>query len=279
MAAEGDFDHLALAREFSNIRGIFATELWRHLGLVGAAIIAALMIGAPLAVLVLRKKAMAGFVFASLGIVQTIPSIALFGVLIAPMTKLSEELPLLRELGINWNRPGACDPCLDALLAFCRLCEAFHTGLSEVALEVKDAATAVGFDARQMFIAVELPLALPALLSGLRVVTIQAIGLASVAALIGAGGLGTFIFQGIGQYALDLVLMGALPVILLALLANFVFETLLGLARRKFVIELRNVTKNFGAVPAVFDFSLKIESGSFSFLSAPLAAASQRCCA
>lgn len=56
--------------------------------------------------------------------------------------------------------------------------------------------------------------------------------MASVAALIGAGGLGTFIFQGIGQYALDLVLMGALPVILLALLANFVFETLLGLARR-----------------------------------------------
>ncbi|HUZ91508.1 MAG TPA: ABC transporter permease, partial [Methylocella sp.] len=61
---------------------------------------------------------------------------------------------------------------------------------------------------------------------------VQAIGLASVAALIGAGGLGTFIFQGIGQYALDLVLVGALPVILLALLANFFFETLLGFARR-----------------------------------------------
>jgi osmoprotectant transport system permease protein len=73
---------------------------------------------------------------------------------------------------------------------------------------------------------------LPALISGLRVVTIQAIGLASVAALIGAGGLGTFIFQGIGQYALDLVLVGAIPVILLALLANFIFEMLLGLARR-----------------------------------------------
>ena len=83
-----------------------------------------------------------------------------------------------------------------------------------------------------MFIEVELPLALPALISGLRVVTIQAIGLASVAALIGAGGLGTFIFQGIGQYALDLVLVGALPVILLALLANLLFDMLLGLARK-----------------------------------------------
>ena len=100
-------------------------------------------------------------------------------------------------------------------------------------LIVKDAAAAIGFGRRRMFIEVELPLALPALVSGLRVVTIQAIGLASVAALIGAGGLGTFIFQGIGQYALDLVLVGAIPVILLALLANFIFEMLLGLARRK----------------------------------------------
>jgi osmoprotectant transport system permease protein len=112
------------------------------------------------------------------------------------------------------------------------LVRGFYTGLSEVATEVKDAATAIGFNARQMFVEVELPLAMPALLSGLRVVTIQAIGLASVAALIGAGGLGTFIFQGIGQYALDLVLIGAIPVILLALFVNFFFEILLGLARR-----------------------------------------------
>ncbi|MGH6864355.1 MAG: hypothetical protein ACRECN_08845, partial [Methylocella sp.] len=80
MAAAGDFDSLSLAREFLNNRGIFVTELLRHLGLVGAAIFFALMIGAPLTVLVLRKKAVAGFVFANLSILQTIPSIALFGV-------------------------------------------------------------------------------------------------------------------------------------------------------------------------------------------------------
>lgn len=208
------------------------TELLRHLGLVGAATFLALMIGVPLTVLVLRKKAVAGFVFASLGILQTIPSIALFGVLIAPMSKLSEDLPLLRELGINGTGPAPAILAL-TLYSLLPLVRSFHTGFSEVAMEVKDAATAIGFGAHRMFIAVELPLALPALLSGLRVVTIQAIGLASVAALIGAGGLGTFIFQGIGQYALDLVLVGALPVILLALSANLIFATLLGLARRK----------------------------------------------
>ncbi len=89
-----------------------------------------------------------------------------------------------------------------------------------------DAAAGLGFDRRRQFFAVDLPLALPVLVSGLRVVTLQAIGLATVAALIGGGGLGTFIFEGIGEYALDLVLVGALPVILLALLADFGFRIL-----------------------------------------------------
>jgi len=231
MAAAGDFDNLSLAREFSNNRGIFATELLHHLGLVCAAIFFALTLGVPLTVLVLRTKAAAGFVFASLGILQTIPSIALFGVLIAPMSRLSELLPLLRGLGINGTGPAPAVLAL-TLYSLLPLVRGFYTGFSEVAMEVKDAAIAIGFGWRRLFLEVELPLALPALISGLRVVTIQAIGLASVAALIGAGGLGTFIFQGIGQYALDLVLVGAIPVILLALLANFIFEMLLGLARR-----------------------------------------------
>ncbi len=231
MAAAGDFDNLSLARELLNNRGILVTELLRHLGLVCAAIFFALMIGVPLTVLVLRKKTVAGFVFAGLGILQTIPSIALFGVLIAPMSRLSELLPFLRDLGINGTGPAPAIVAL-TLYSLLPLVRSFHTGFSEVAREVKDAAAAIGFGSRRMFIEVELPLALPALVSGLRVVTIQAIGLASVAALIGAGGLGTFIFQGIGQYALDLVLVGAIPVILLALLANFIFEMLLGFARR-----------------------------------------------
>jgi osmoprotectant transport system permease protein len=231
MAAAGDFDNLSLAREFFNYRGVFVSELLHHLGLVSAAIFFALMLGVPLTVLVLRRKAAAGFVFTSLGILQTIPSIALFGVLIAPLSKLSEQLPFLRDLGINGTGPAPAILAL-TLYSLLPLVRGFYTGFSEVAMEVKDAAAAIGFGWRRLFIEVELPLALPALISGLRVVTIQAIGLASVAALIGAGGLGTFIFQGIGQYALDLVLVGAIPVILLALLANFIFEVLLGLARR-----------------------------------------------
>ena len=79
----------------------------------------------------------------------------------------------------------------------------------------------MGMSGRQLFWQVELPLAMPLLLAGLRIVTVQAIGLAVVAALIGAGGLGTFVFEGLGQYAADLVLLGALPAIALALGRRF----------------------------------------------------------
>jgi osmoprotectant transport system permease protein len=127
------------------------------------------MIGTPLSVLVLRKKAAAGFVFASLGILQTIPSIALFGVLIAPMSRLSELVPFLRGLGISGTGPAPAVLAL-TLYALLPLVRGFDTGFSEVATEVKDAAAAIGFGWRRLFIEVELPLALPALISGLRVV-------------------------------------------------------------------------------------------------------------
>lgn len=231
MAAAGDFDTLSLAREFANSRSVFVSELIRHLGLVGVTIFFALITGVPLTILVLRRAAMAGVVFTGLGVLQTIPSIALFGALIAPMSKLGEELAFLRDLGISGTGPAPAVIAL-TLYSLLPLVRSFHTGFAEVAPEIKEAAAAMGFGWRKAFIEVELPLALPALLAGLRVVAIQAIGLATIAALIGAGGLGTFVFQGIGQYALDLVLVGAIPIILLALLTNFIFEMLLSLARR-----------------------------------------------
>jgi osmoprotectant transport system permease protein len=99
-------------------------------------------------------------------------------------------------------------------------------GLAGVDSAVIEAGRGMGLTARQIFRQVELPLALPVLLAGLRIVTVQAIGLAVVAALIGAGGLGTFVFEGLGQYAVDLVLLGALPAIFLALAADFLLQTI-----------------------------------------------------
>jgi osmoprotectant transport system permease protein len=99
---------------------------------------------------------------------------------------------------------------------------------------VVEAGRGMGLTERQIFWQVELPLALPVLLAGLRIVTVQAIGLTVVAALIGAGGLGTFVWEGLGQYAVDLVLLGALPAIFLALGADFVLQILSAVLRRHF---------------------------------------------
>ncbi len=108
-----------------------------------------------------------------------------------------------------------------------------------------DAARGMGMTQRQRFWRIELPLALPVLLAGLRIVIVQAIGLAVVAALIGAGGLGSFVFEGLGQYAADLVLLGALPAIVLALLANFVLQAAAG-GGGAAMIDIEGVSKIYG---------------------------------
>jgi osmoprotectant transport system permease protein len=93
-------------------------------------------------------------------------------------------------------------------------------GLDGVEPALLDAARGLGFSPRQVLLRVALPLALPALLAGLRIATVQTVGLAVVAALIGAGGLGELVFQGLGEYAADLVLLGALPAVAMALAAD-----------------------------------------------------------
>jgi osmoprotectant transport system permease protein len=216
LAADGRLDALSIVREYAARRGAFLGELARHCELVLGALAPALAIGMPMGVLAARKRRARGSIFAVLNIVQTIPSVALFGLLIAP----------LAAAGLGGVGPV---PALIALTLYSLLPIVRNTaaGLESVEAAVVEAATGMGMTARQIFWRVEVPLGLPVLLAGVRIVTVQAIGLVTVAALIGAGGLGTFVFQGIGQYAIDLVLLGAVPTILLALAADFALATLI----------------------------------------------------
>ena len=223
MAKAGLFDALALAHEYASRREVFAAALLRHIELVVAAIAPALVIGVPLGLLGLRRKRFETPLFAVLNLLQTVPSIALFGLLIAPLSGLARAFPALERLGIGGVGPA---PAIIALVLYALLPVARNTltGIGGVSLAAIDAARGMGMSKRQIFWRVEAPLALPVLLAGLRIVTVQAIGLAVVAALIGAGGLGTFVFDGLGQYATNLVLLGALPAIMLALAADFLLR-------------------------------------------------------
>lgn len=228
LARAGVFDALSLSREFASQGPRFAAELLRHVLLVLGALAGAVLLCGPLVALVRRGGRARGLLFAVLGLLQTVPSIALFGLLIAPLNALARQVPALKAIGISGL--GAT-PAIIALVLYSAfpLVRMSDAALAAVPAEVAEAARGLGFGRWRRFFSVDMPLALPVLVSGLRVVTLQAIGLATVAALIGAGGLGTFIFEGIGEYALDLVLVGALPVILLALAADLLFGALLAL--------------------------------------------------
>jgi osmoprotectant transport system permease protein len=209
IAATGELHALSLAREYQVHRAAFHAALLRHALLVALTLTGAAAIGLPLGLWAWRRPGVRPAIFGALNIVQTVPSVALFGLLIAPLTAAG-----LSGIGIV--------PALVALVLYALLptVRGLVAGLDGVPAPPLEAAAGMGMTPRQVFLRIRLPLAAPALLSALRIVTVQAVGLAVVAALIGAGGLGDFVFQGLGQYAIDLVLLGALPATALALFAD-----------------------------------------------------------
>jgi osmoprotectant transport system permease protein len=235
LAASGTFDALSLAKEYQIHRQVFADAMARHMTLVGASVGAAAAIGFPLGVATARRPGLQNPVFAVLNILQTIPSIALFGLLIVPLSALVAAVPRLSAYGVGGI---GVTPAIIALVLYALLPVVRNTsvGLSGVDNAAIEAGRGMGMSPGQIFREIELPLALPVLLAGLRIVTVQAIGLAVVAALIGAGGLGTFVFEGLGQYAVDLVLLGALPAIFLALGADFMLQILTAALSRRFAL-------------------------------------------
>jgi osmoprotectant transport system permease protein len=227
--ALGGVERLSLAREYANQREIFAPSVLRHLEIVAVALVPTLLAGIVLGVVATRRPGLAQGLYPVLNVVQTIPSIAMFGLLIAPLSGLGAMLPGLGISGIGLA-PAVIALFLYSLLPIVRNTQA---GLEGVPAAARDAAAGMGMTPRQLFWQVEIPLALPVFLAGLRITTVQAIGLTAVAALIGAGGLGEIMFRGLFANAGDLVLLGAIPIILLAVLADFALRLLSGLVARQ----------------------------------------------
>jgi osmoprotectant transport system permease protein len=221
----GVTDQLSIMREYDGQRDAFLAALVRHIALVAGAVVPAALIGVPLGIAAHRRARVRSIVFPTLNIVQTIPSLAMFGLLLAPLSRLAEAVPALGRIGISGVGPA---PAVIALVLYALLPIVRNTaaGLAGVPASVRDAARGMGMSRRQSLWQVEVPLALPLVLAGLRIAAVQAVGLASVAALIGAGGLGAIMFQGLFADALDLVLLGAIPVVLLATVVDGLLKAL-----------------------------------------------------
>ena len=180
-----------------------------HIGLTSVSLLIAVVIGMPLGILIARKRKLSGTVLGFAGVLQTIPSIALLGFMI----------PLL---GIG-TLPAIAALFLYALLPIVRNT---YTGIKEVDASVVDAAKGMGMSINQILIKVQLPLALPVILAGIRTATVINVGVATLAAYIAAGGLGEFIFGGIALNNTNMILAGAIPAALLAIIFDFLLSLL-----------------------------------------------------
>jgi len=183
-----------------------ATLTGEHLWLVGISMLLAIAVGIPLGILLTRRPGWKTVVLGSNSVIQTIPGLALFGLL----------LPL-PWLGARADRLAIFALTLYALLP---IIQNTYVGISGVAAPVREAAVAMGLTNRQLLWQVELPLAANVIVAGIRVATVFVIGLATIAAAIGAGGLGEFIFRGLAMVNNDVILAGAIPAAAMALIAD-----------------------------------------------------------
>jgi len=228
----GKLDALSLMREFANRKSRFTSELRSHLLLAFSAVGAATIIGIPLGILAHRRTSLRTPTFFTLNTLQTLPSLALFGILIPILSALTIRFPALTEVGIHGI--GAA-PAIIALTVYSLLPVARNTyaGFSAVDPASVDAGRGMGMTSLQLIWRIEVPIASPVILNGVRVALVQAVGLTAVAALIGAGGFGVFIFQGLGQAATDLILLGAVPTIIIAVLADATMNGIIAIVSPK----------------------------------------------
>jgi osmoprotectant transport system permease protein len=189
-----------------NHRNEIATLSLEHLRLVFWSMSFSLLIGIPLGILIVRRPKLKALTLGANNVIQTIPSLALFGLLL-PMP----------WFGVRADRLTITALTLYALLPIVRnTC----TGIGGVDPSVLEVATGMGLTPRQILWHVELPLASPVIIGGVRLATVITIGVATIAAAIGAGGLGEFIFRGLAMVDNNVILAGAVPAALMALAAD-----------------------------------------------------------
>lgn len=219
----GWLDDLSVMREYAARREMFWREAGRHLMLAFGSLGAALAVGLPLGIAIHELPRLRGGVLGVLNVVQTIPSLALFGLMIPLFGWIAATVPGAAQAGVAGI--GAF-PALVALFLYSLLPVVSNmlVGLTGVPLAVREAAAGLGMTRAQALAQVLIPLTLPVVLAAVRIVLVQNIGLAVIAGLIGGGGFGSFVFQGLNQTAMDLVLLGAVPTIALALVSGIALD-------------------------------------------------------
>lgn len=215
----GAFDKLSVLLEYFNRRETFMAQAARHLMLAASSVGAAALLGVPLAFVMFSHIKLKRAVLFLVNMGQTIPTLSLLGLLMVPLAYIGSKSDLLRNLGVSgvgfW-------PAWIALFIYA-LFPILHNalaGLQMVDPAVTEAALSVGMTKTQVFYQVQIPLAVPLMIGGVRTALTQSMGNTVLAALIGGGGLGSLIFLGLAQSAPDLILLGTVPLVMLTFLTD-----------------------------------------------------------
>ncbi len=232
LLASGWCDNLSIMKEYASRADGFLGVVFRHVQIVGWAMAFTLAFGLTLGWAAHTFKKTAAIVFPLLNVVQTIPSIALFGLLMAPLAWLAASWPAVSAAGISGVglAPAVIALTLYGLLPVVR---GTLAGLQQVSGGQINAARALGLKPLAVLRHIAAPLALPVVLGGVRTAAVATVGLAAVTALIGAGGLGSIMFEGLFSNAQDVVLLGVLPIVALGVLVDTSFTLLVSLAVRR----------------------------------------------
>lgn len=216
LLASGELSALSLLREYANARTEFAAQLQQHVAYILGATGGGIVLGVPLGLLAARRPRTEPAVFATLNVFNVLPVLAFVGLLNPVLTWLSTVFPILGMLGV---RAVGWAPVILVLTAYATYPIARNTYTALVTLDpsVLDAASGIGMGRWRRVFEVELPLAAPVLMAGIRIALVQTSAGAIIAGLIGGGGLGMFVFLGASQTAIDLVLLGTIPIVALGL--------------------------------------------------------------
>lgn len=181
---------------------------WEHIWIVSVALLLAVLIGVPIGIAITRNEAIARKVIGTANVLMTIPSIALFGIMLPVLSLINQGLGKV--------------PAIIALVLYSQLpiIRNTYTAIKNVPPELVDAGRGLGMSQWRRLREVEIPLAVPVIVAGLRTAAVMSIGIAAIAAYIGAGGLGVFIQQGIGRVYEEMIVAGALLVSFLAIFVD-----------------------------------------------------------
>lgn len=223
----GQLDGLSVLVEYHNRQSQFHKEFLNHIIMSFSVVILGIIIGIPLGWVIFKKEKIGNVISTILNAIESIPSLALICAMMFPIAFISNHVNFIRKLGFSGI--GAT-PVFCALLfyALFQIVNSMYGALKSVDKKYIEVAMGLGMNTKQIFTKIELPIILPVIISGIRVSLISTILGVTIGSYVGYGGLGIFILQGLNGFAVDIVLLGTLPIMAMVLTFDFLFKKIVG---------------------------------------------------